>query len=135
VNYIPFGPTTNRSQTADKGRMLLVMDLDEADTLVARGFAKIAKEDKMRFSTLLKTIQREAMLRLTYPKPGAAWQPQTTPSFFERHGNRTMIQTWTDATGQAWFQEVAKDKADFPVMTQAHKFTYPHRSQHHDNDL
>jgi hypothetical protein len=122
VNYIPFGPTT-------AGRIVASTDLDYADTLVARGFAKIAKEDTMRFSTLIKTIQREAMPHMTYPKLGAAWQPQTAPSFFERYGNRTKLHIWQDTTGQAWFQEVSKDKADLPLMTQAHQFTYPHKEE------
>jgi hypothetical protein len=73
MNYIPFGPSTRDTDFANGTHATGSMSLDVADKLVARGHAKNAKEAKMKFSTLIKTLQREAMPNMTYPAHGAKW--------------------------------------------------------------
>jgi hypothetical protein len=122
MNYIPFGPTTNPGVSK---KMTVVINQDYADTLVARGHAKNAKEAKMKFSTLIKTLQREAMPNMTYPAHGAKWvetKGQYDYSFVEKlslrdTGSMTYLTTF-EKDGRTWLKEVNNDYHN-PDMTQA----------------
>jgi hypothetical protein len=125
MNYIPFGPTTQDTDFANGTHRTGSMSLDVADSLVARGHARNAKESKMRFSTLIKTLQREAMPNMEYPAHGAKWvetKGQYDYSFVEKlslraTGSITYLTTF-EKDGRTWLKEVNNDYRN-PDMTQA----------------